>query len=133
MPIVYPNNCESITLQLLVNKITTTENLVLRLYSNDVTPSETSTAGTFTEASGSGYAAKTLTGASWTVSGTSPTAITYAEQTFAFTGALGNVYGYYYTRASTGDLIAAERFSGAPQNIQYNGEEIRITPILTLK
>jgi hypothetical protein len=131
MALVVVDNGESVALQLLVNKITTPENLKLKLYTNNITPGETDVAGTYTEASGNGYALITLTGASWSVSGTAPTSIGYAQQTFTFTGALGNVYGYFLVRASTGDLILAERFSDGPYNIQNNGDTIKITPTIT--
>src|SRR3990167_8183264 len=131
MALLVVNNGESIALQLITNKLATPENLILRLYTNNVTPGETDTAATYTEAAGNGYAAITLTGASWTVTGTAPTSIGYAEQTFTFTGALGNVYGYYLTRATSADLILAERFTGAPFNIANNGDEIKITPTIT--
>ena len=38
-----------------------------------------------------------------------------------------------YTQASSGKLIAAERFATAPINIANDGDEIRITPKITLK
>jgi len=129
MALVVVNNGESVALQLLTNKLVTPENLILRLYTNNITPGETDTAATYTEATGSGYAAITLTGASWTVSGT--TQIAYAEQTFTFTGALGNVYGYYLTRATSADLVLAERFTGAPFSINNNGDQIKITLVIT--
>ena len=122
---------ESIALQLLVNKITTPENAILRLYSNNLTPAETDTAASYTEASGGGYGAKTLAGASWTVSGTAPTSIGYAEQTFTFTASIGNVYGYYMTRSTSADLIWAELFTDGPYNIVNNGDQIKITPQIT--
>jgi hypothetical protein len=128
---VLVDNGESLMLQLIVNKITTPENLVLRLFTSNTTPGETDTAGTYTEASGSGYSAITLTGSSWTVSGTSPTQIAYAQQTFTFTGALGNVYGYYLTRATSADLVAAERFSDGPYDVQNNGDTIKVTVQIT--
>lgn len=128
MSLVLVDNGESIVLQLITNKLPTTENLVLRLFTNNITPSKTDVVGTYIEASGFGYVNITLIGASWTVSGT--TQIAYAQQVFTFTGALGNVYGYYYTRAITGDLFAAERFSVTP-NIANNGDQIKITPTIT--
>ena len=131
MAIVVVDGGESIALQLLANKIATPENLVLRLYTNDKTPAEADVVGNYTEATGYGYAAKTLTGASWTVSGTAPTQIAYAKQTWTFTGALGNVYGYYYTRVTSTDLVAAERFSDGPYNIVSAGDYIDITPQIT--
>lgn len=129
MALVVVNNGESIALQLLTNKLATPEDLVLELFTSNTTPAETDTLVTYTLASGNGYAAITLTGASWTVSGT--TQIAYAEQTFTFTGALGNVYGYLLKRATSLDLIIAERFTGAPFAIANNGDQIKVTPIIT--
>lgn len=132
MALVFVDNGESVALQLLVNKITTPENLKYRLFATNVTPSETDTAGTYTIATGGGYADITLTGASWTVSGTSPTSIGYAQQTWTFTGALTTnttVYGYIAVRATSGDLILAEAFTPfAPAN---NGDQILLTPTIT--
>jgi hypothetical protein len=65
MIILIANVGELRSLENIVNK-TAPENLVLRLYTSNTTPAETDTAGSYTEASGNGYAAKTLTGASWT-------------------------------------------------------------------
>ena len=70
MALVVVNNGESIALQLITNKLVTPENLILKLYTSNTTPAETDTAATYTEATGFGYGAITLTGASWTVSGT---------------------------------------------------------------
>ena len=129
MVLVVVNNGESIALQLITNKLATPEDLVLELFTSNTTPGETDTLATYTLASGFGYAAITLTGASWTVSGT--TQIAYAEQTFTFTGALGDVYGYLLKRATSLDLIIAERFTGAPFNIANNGDQIKVTPVIT--
>jgi len=118
-------------LSFIVNK-SSPENLVLRLFTNDVTPSEADTAATYTEAIGSGYSAITLTGASWTITEGSPSTASYAEQTFTFTGALGNVYGYYLTRATSGRIAFAERFSAAPFAIATNGDQIKVTVQITL-
>ena len=128
MALVFPDVGENIVLEALVNK-TAPQNLVLRLYTSNTTPGESDTAGTYTEASGNGYNAITLTGASWgSASGGS---IAYAQQTFTFTGALGNVYGYYMTQASSGTLVYAERFTDGPYNIVNNGDQIKITPTIT--
>lgn len=128
MPLLFPDVGENIVLEALVNK-TAPQNLVLRLYTSNTTPGESDTAGTYTEATGNGYSAITLTGASWgSASGGS---ISYAQQTFTFTGALGNVYGYFMTQASSGTLVYAERFSDGPYNIANNGDQIKITPTIT--
>lgn len=124
---VYPNAGEDLALKALVNH-TAGQNLVLKLYTNNITPAETDTAATYTEAAGNGYSAITLTGSSWSISGGSGS---YAQQTFSFTGALGNVYGYFLVQATSGILVAAERFSGAPLNIANNGDQIKITPTIS--
>lgn len=132
MTIVVVNNGEVVALSLLTNKVTTTENLVYRLFTNNYTPAETDTAGTYTEAAGGGYAAKTMTGASWTVTGGDPSSATYAQQDWTFTGALtgsATIYGYYVTRATTADLILAEVFTSfQPLN---SGDKILLTPAIT--
>jgi hypothetical protein len=131
MALLVPNQGEQIALEALVGK-TAGQNLILRLYTSNTTPAETDTEATYTEASGNGYAAITLTAASWTVTPGAPTEAAYAEQTFTFTGALGNVYGYYFTQVTSGKLVWAERFTGAPFNIANNGDQIKITPRITL-
>lgn len=131
MALMVPNNGEVLVLSYLVNK-STPENLVYRYFTNNITPSETDTAGSYTEASGGGYAAMTLTGNNWTVTAGAPSVASHAQQTTTFTGALtGNptIYGYFVTRASTGDLVLAETFSSfTPAN---NGDVLRLTPQIT--
>jgi hypothetical protein len=132
MAIVVPNGGEVLALGFLVNK-STPENLKLRLYESNTTPSETDTIATFTTATFTGYADATLTGASWTVTGGAPSSATYAEQTFTSTAGSQSksVYGYCYLRTTTGDLVAAERFSDAPYSIVNNGDAVKITPAIT--
>ena len=131
MALLFPNNGEGDALQYLVNRAAP-ENLILRLYTSNTTPAETDTDATYTEATGFGYAALTLTGASWGApSEGAPSSIAYAQQTFTFTGALGNVYGYYLTRATSGRIAFSERFSDGPYNIVNNGDQIKITPTIT--
>lgn len=133
MALLVPNGGEVIALSYLVGKTASTENLVLRLFTNNKTPAEADVVGDYTEATGNGYASITLTGASWSVTGGAPTTAAYAQQTFTFTGALGNVYGYYLTRATTGDLVYSERFSDGPYAIANNGDQIKVTPSITLE
>lgn len=132
MTLLVPDNGEGDGLQYFVNRAAP-QDLVMRLYSNNITPAETDTAATYTEMSGFGYGAITLTGASWAapVEG-APSSIAYAQQTYTFTGAAGNCYGYYMTRASSGRIALAERFTTAPYVIVNNGDTIKITPQITL-
>lgn len=132
MTLLVPNASEVIIMENFLNK-TAPQDLVLRLYSSDTTPSETDTEATYTETSGGGYAEIPLTAANWVVTPGNPTTAAYPEETFAFTGAAGNVYGYYVVQAVSGALMWAERFTNAPLNIQNNGDEIRITLQITLE
>ena len=110
------------------------ENQTLKLFSNDKTPAEGDVAGDYTEASGSGYAAKTLTKTSWSVANVGGvTTGEYAEQEFTFSGALGNVYGYYIVGATSAVLLWAERFTGAPFDVKGATTPIKITPKITLE
>ena len=103
-------------------------NLTLRLFCNDVTPAQTGIS--YSEATGGGYAAKTLTNGSWTVAtANDPSDAVYAEQTFTFTGALTTnttVYGYYVTDADN-TVLWAETLT-APFTPANNGDNIKITP-----
>lgn len=104
----------------------------IKLYVNDYTPVAGSVAGSFTEMSTLGYAAKTLTAASWTVTTIANVASgTYAQQTWTFTaGSSVVVYGYFVINAA-GTILFAERFA-SPPTIQYTGDIIKITPVVTL-
>lgn len=131
MALLVPNTGEVIALSLLVNK-TSPENLVYRLFATNITPAETDTAGTYTEAAGGGYASITLTGASWTVTGGAPSTAAYAQQTYTFTGALttnATIYGYYVTQLSSGTLVLAETFTNFTP--AANGDNIKLTPQIT--
>ena len=137
MALVCPNVSEVTLLEYLVNKAAPT-NPVLRLFHNDVTPSESTIIGGglpngLEEANETGYGAITLTGASWTVStlgGT--TTASYAEQTFTFTAG-ADIYGYYVTSSDVSPkLLYAERFDGAPFQLPSGGGVIAITPRLEL-
>lgn len=107
------------------------DDMVLHLFSNDYTPVEASTEANLTEVSGYGYSSKSLVGGSWSVTPGAPSAAEYAKQTFSFTGAAGDVYGYYVTAADDSKLLFAERFTGAPFNVARNGDKIEVTPNFT--
>ena len=131
MALNFPDVGENIALEAVVNK-TAPQNLVLRLYSNNITPSDTDTAGTFTEATFAGYAAITLTGASWNAA--SAGSITYSsQQTFtrSSTGAGENIYGYYVTQLTSGLLVYAERDGAAPFVVTNQDDAVKITPAIT--
>lgn len=107
---------------------------LLRLFTNNLTPGESTTLSTVTEAVGAtGYAPVTLAGSSWTTVQTNgTTTAVYSEQTFTFTTAV-TIYGYYITSIEgTPKFLWIERFSGAPFTLPSGGGEIAISPRLSL-
>jgi hypothetical protein len=127
MAIVIPNVTEVATL----NVFLVTEDLFLRLYSNDVIPGEGDTAATYNQVTGGGYNSIVLDKDNWTITSGNPSFAIQAQTTFSFTGATNapsTIYGYYVVNA-LGVLQWAERFPGA--NVPFtsiSGSSIRITP-----
>lgn len=109
-------------------------NLTLKLFVNDVSPSDTDTAATYTEAVGGGYAAAVLNAASFAVSSVSGIVqAAYAQQQFVFTGPLTtnlNIYGAYVVDAD-GIIICAER-APSPYAPVNSGDMYVITPVFQL-
>lgn len=134
MPGVVVNNGEKVALDYLVGKVTTVRDLQLRLFKSNTTPDESTVVGDLTEATFTGYAVITLTGANWTTAAGDPATGSYAEQTFTSSAdqTPESIYGYYLTRVTDGDLIAAERFSNGPYVIANNGDTIKLTPTITV-
>lgn len=132
MAFVQCNNGEGDSLKAIVAH-TAAENLVLRLFKTSVTPAETDTAVTYTEADFTGYAAATLTGASWTITEGAPSDAAYAQQSFTSSAdqTAQTIYGAYMTRATSGRLAFAEDFT-AGRVVENNGDIVKVTPTITL-
>lgn len=130
MALNVPDVGENIALENFVNK-TAPQNPVLRLYQNNITPSDTDTAATYTESTFPGYAAITLPGASWNAA--SGGSISYsAQQTIICSGAASqSVYGYYITQVLSGVLMWSERDASAPFAIAVSGDAVKITPTIS--
>lgn len=132
MALVVPDEGERRLLEYIVNKASPTD-VVIHLYINSVDlTTETFTAASFTEANASGYASETLTGANWTVAtdGGVSTAVYNSTITFLFEAGQ-SVYGYYITDTS-GNILWAEQFPGAPFNLPVAGGEIAVRPQVQL-
>jgi hypothetical protein len=130
---VVANNGELVGLKYLIGELATTERLRIKLYQNDVTPSGSNSAGDFTEASFIGYVNQLLS--TWTITPGEVPKAQHTEITFEASAdqPAQNIYGYYIVRTTTGDLILARRFVGAPYSIQVLGDAIAVTPILSAK
>ena len=131
MALVVPDVGEVLVLSKALNK-TASDDVKLRLYTNDVTPDDDTVVGDLTEATATGYAAKTLTGASWTVAtATGTTTGSYAQQSFTMT-TQETYYGYYVTDNAGTGLLWVERFSDGPYTTGSAGGTVKVTPTITL-
>ena len=130
---VLVNAGEDFMLGLLVNKSGySVGNLSLRLFKSNTTPAEADVAGTYTEATFTGYSAVTLVSADWTLTPGGPSSAACSQKTFTSSAdqSAQDIYGYYITNAG-GTLVAAERFTNGPYTIANNGDNIKVTPTIT--
>lgn len=125
MTLVVPNASKQQCLEMILKA----GNMHLRLYTNNKVPALSDVAADYTEGSGSGYASIALASGSWAVTSANPAVGSYAQQTFTFSGAFGNAYGYYVTRDSDSKLMWAERFTTPPFVIASSADDIAITPV----
>lgn len=102
------------------------ENWTEKLFQNNITPAETDTSATYTEATFTGYSALTLTrtisGSTWSTPASNAVNPIGGEASDARSlyGASANVwsstssqtiYGYYRVGATSGKVVQAERFA----------------------
>lgn len=133
MALKVTNSGEVLTLSYLVNK-EQPQDLVLKLFKNNITPSDTTVAGDLTESDFDGYDDIVLDGDSWTVNAGDPSYAIYAEQDFTSSAdqTLQWVYGYYLVRETGGELVWVEKLP-TPQAIQNNGDRVSVTPRIELQ
>jgi hypothetical protein len=111
----------------------------VHLYSNNFTPVAGSVLSDFTEATFTGYSVVNVS--AWgTPTGPDGTghetisATTAPVFTRSATGTVQNIYGYYVTNQGGGTLLYwAERFASAPFAMQFNGDNITLNTLFTLK
>lgn len=129
---VVPNDGETLIANLIFKGADANRggSLQLGLFTNS-SLSETTALGDITEPSGGSYARKTLTDASWTVTGDTAS---YAQQTFTPSGSdyTGSVRGYFIaTTGTTPKLLAYEVDTGGPYTL-LNGDNYKVTPNITV-
>lgn len=129
MTLIVPNEGERDNLARTLNGVS--GNISLRLYTNSITPVESSVLADFDEATASGYSAKSLLEGSWGIAtdGSGITTATYPEQTFTFTS-VERVEGYYITNTGNTAVLWAEKLP-APINIPSGGGTAKITLKIT--
>lgn len=128
MAFLVPNAGEDFCLGKIVNSTDiASQNLFLKLYESNTTPTETSVVGDFTEVTDGTYNAIELTGSSWVIlNGLA----SYAQQTFNISGAQ-TIYGYYITNYAGTILVLAELF-GSAITIGSGGGTVAVTPTINL-
>ncbi len=114
--------------------------LRIRLFKNNVTPTDASILANFTAATFTGYADITLTNGSWVTTAGAPSTATYAVQTFTCStaGTAETIYGYVIFRNGVSKVWFVERFPAANitaglTTISLAGQTIVINPRFTLK
>jgi hypothetical protein len=95
--------------------------LVLRLFSNNYTPTEGSIKKNFKEVNVDGYNKVNMHSAAWVKNADS---FEY-NQVFEFNKKTDPIYGYYVTDGSK--VVFAERFLDGPYNIKKKGDKIELT------
>lgn len=125
MSLVITYTADQLSLKNLVNYSSAPENLILKLFQSNTTPTKSDATGAYTEATFTGYSSVTLTGSAWNVSANP---VTYAVQTF--TSSMGGqsqlIYGYYLVGATSNLLYGAERFSDGPYTIANLNDNIQV-------
>ena len=135
MPLVVPDSGELRLLDTLLKlALSQDENQILKLYQNNVTPTQDSVPASFTEANFTGYAARTLLRSGWN---NAVTVSNKAESSFGSTpqswtcGTTGNtINGYWVEGSTSGKCLWAERFSTS--RVLASGDVLNITPKFTL-
>lgn len=136
MALVVPSIAEPVLLALLVNKALP-EDLLVHLFCNDVTPTQTDTLARYMEATFPGYAPVRLPGTAWTLTVGRPTTAQATVAPFRLTEVPvtpgQSIYGYFVTQHVSGVLLWAERAPDAPIPLSVTGQTITVVPILTLR
>lgn len=118
--------------KMMKDALSVDESSTLKLYKTNVTPGESDTSGSYTEADFTSYTSKTLARASWAGASTSTgtTSTTYAAQSWTC-GASGNtIYGYFVLGASSGKVLWAELFGTS--RVLASGDTLNLTPAMQL-
>ena len=138
MGLVIPSSQQIKTLEWLLNQLDSNpwNSAYMHLFTNDYTPTVSSTTGDFTECVASGYAAQPADvgnfGTPTIVSGKASAAWTGTPTTFTSSSSGGQLcYGYYLLNNDDSSLLWAERFD-APRTLQ-SSSPILVTMNVTLQ
>jgi hypothetical protein len=124
---------EALNLKAWLN-ITAPQDIRVKLYTNNQSPVFGNTEANFTEMGAvQGYAYVDLTAGNWVISGSEPSLAAYPQITWSFTaGGPTSLYGYVVLQQTSGKALWAELFTGGPFVVQNLGDEVKVTPRITL-
>jgi hypothetical protein len=133
--LIVPDAGELILLSKMISRLSNNDaDFELRLFANTDEPDSATTASDLTEATFSGYVAKTLNRSNFlapTTLGNGEAQIVYDTEQVWTVGATGQqVYGYYVLERSTGNLLWLERIGATTLN---TADQLKITPTLILR
>ena len=131
MSLIVPNSGK---IQLL-DALLASEDMTLKLYKNNVTPTAYSVIGDFTECDFSGYSEKTLTAGDWgaaSILGTEASSTYNDVQEWTCGATPNDVYGYFVVGVDSGILLWAELFYDDPPKTMTSGLTLGVTVIFTL-
>ncbi len=126
---VVPTIGEQELLKRLLNA-TAPDDMAIRLFTNDHTPSKGDTIDSYTEVptTDTAYGPISLIGDDWTVeSNGGVTEAVHPQVVFSLEDA-HTIYGYYVTDSTGELLLLAEAFEDGPYDIPSSGEEIKVNP-----
>jgi len=132
MSLIVTNQSRVLMLEIIMNKSTSSGDRRLKLFINNVVPTQNTVLEDLTECTATGYISKVLSGSSWnveTVDGI--TSASYDEQVFDIEEEI-LIYGYYVTNNTGTQLLWLERFVGAPYSLPTGGGSIGIELSFTL-
>lgn len=132
MALVVTNQAELSMLKTILN-VQSSQDLVIRLYSNDHDPHVDDTLDKYQEVSGGDYKPKLMNPQYWKFTEGDPSEAEYKVVSWEFTGNVGPIYGYFVTGRDTGELLWAEKFTSGPFSIDRAGDQIRVVPKITLE
>lgn len=128
-----PNAAERLILRHFLN-IGLPEDLDLKLYTNDRTPADTDTEAEYTEMGATqGYALVQVDASLWAITPGTPSVALYPQQVWTFAaGGPTSLYGYFVVQRMSGKLMWAERFASPPFVVRNAGDNLKVTPRVTL-
>lgn len=138
MSVMIPNAAKQVWMARSLYNNAGSENLTLKLFTNNITPAETDVAGTYTEATFTGYAAVTLTSSQSAGTWAAPTVgsnlatSTYGTQaTYTITASTQTVYGLFAIFASSLTIAFSQAFpAGKLLSSGAVNDQLTVTPTL---